>query len=486
MPRPRQPGLTENELEVMKILWAESPLKVSDILNQISRKPKPAYTSVLTLIQAMEKKGYIRHLKDGKAFSYSPTLQQGKFLSNEVKRIAKRLFDSTPGALILNLVKQEHLSADEIAELKKLLKGGEMSSLSNILSLGLFLSFSLGLYFISTILDLMKLHAAQKLTILKTGILFLMLAPLIFLALQAITFKSIEIRMPNLYIDPSVAAPQYLPPIQQKIYWPFYVSLFYGFGISVVILRFVQNYFITQKWLSDSTPAILQGQCVQLSSQISSPLSFGFFNPKIYFPKMAPEKWTVREIQIGLTQATVEEYGTLLLALTCQLEPRNLLVTNITDSTIKRRIVAMKSRKIQRPLFTAALSACMLLVGTTAIATSSGITEKKSLFKISSVVIINGKEISRPRVIVLANEKAEITQKSDDGSEFKMELVANDVSMPKLENGIGINFDIQYRFGNISGHNTPQIILGPNKEGSIAVAGDDGQIFEMRIKAERQ
>ena len=69
---------------------------------------------------------------------------------------------------------------------------------------------------------------------------------------------------------------------------------------------------------------------------------------------------------------------------------------------------------------------------------------------------------------------------------FKMELVANDVSMPKLENGIGINFDIQYRFGNISGHNTPQIILGPNKEGSIAVAGDDGQIFEMRIKAERQ
>lgn len=122
MPRPRQPGLTENELEVMKILWKESPLKVTDILSHISRKPKPAYTSVLTLIQAMEKKGYISHLKDGKAFSYSPILKQGKFLSNEVKRIAKRLFDGTPGALILNLVKQEQLSADEIAELKKLLR----------------------------------------------------------------------------------------------------------------------------------------------------------------------------------------------------------------------------------------------------------------------------------------------------------------------------------------------------------------------------
>lgn len=122
MPRPRQPGLTENELEVMKVLWTAAPLKVAEILDQIPRKPKPAYTSLLTLIQAMEKKGYIRHLKDGKAFTYLPVLQQGKFLSTEMKRIAKRLFDSTPGALVLNLVKQEHLSSDEIAELKKLLK----------------------------------------------------------------------------------------------------------------------------------------------------------------------------------------------------------------------------------------------------------------------------------------------------------------------------------------------------------------------------
>ncbi|MEN0060323.1 MAG: BlaI/MecI/CopY family transcriptional regulator [Bdellovibrio sp.] len=125
MARPRQPGLTENELEVMKILWAQSPLKVSEVLELIGRKPKPAYTSVLTLIQSMEKKGYIRHIKEGKAFSYSPILQQGKFLTTEVKRIAKRLFDSTPGALILNLVKQEQLSAEEIAELKKLLRDGK-------------------------------------------------------------------------------------------------------------------------------------------------------------------------------------------------------------------------------------------------------------------------------------------------------------------------------------------------------------------------
>jgi BlaI family penicillinase repressor len=123
MPRPRQPGLTENELEVMRALWAKQlPLKVSDILSCLKRTPKPAYTSLLTLVQIMEKKGYIKHQKNGKAFSYLPILQQKKFLISEVKRIAKRLFGGSPGKLVLNLVENEQLSDAEIDMLKQLLK----------------------------------------------------------------------------------------------------------------------------------------------------------------------------------------------------------------------------------------------------------------------------------------------------------------------------------------------------------------------------
>lgn len=104
MPRPRQPGLTENELEVMQILWKKAPLKISDILDYLQRTPKPAYTSLLTLVQTMEKKGYIKHQKAGKAFSYVPVLQQRRYLLSEVKRIAKCLFGGSPGKLVLNLV----------------------------------------------------------------------------------------------------------------------------------------------------------------------------------------------------------------------------------------------------------------------------------------------------------------------------------------------------------------------------------------------
>ena len=122
MPRPTQPGLTENELEVMQILWAKAPLKVSDILDYSQRIPKPAYTSLLTLVQTMEKKGYIKHKKIGKAFAYTPILQQERFLISEIKRIAKRLFGGSPGKLVLNLVENEQLDKAEIKKLKQLLK----------------------------------------------------------------------------------------------------------------------------------------------------------------------------------------------------------------------------------------------------------------------------------------------------------------------------------------------------------------------------
>ena len=123
MARPKQPGLTENELDVMKVLWEEAPLKIGEILERLRRHPKPAYTSLLTLVQAMERKGYISHEQDGKAYSYSPKLHERNFTSSEIKRVAKRLFNDSPFALAVNLVKDEHLSQEEIKQLRQLLEG---------------------------------------------------------------------------------------------------------------------------------------------------------------------------------------------------------------------------------------------------------------------------------------------------------------------------------------------------------------------------
>jgi BlaI family penicillinase repressor len=121
MPRPKSSGLTENEMEVMKILWEESPLKVAEILERVMRKPKPAYTSLMTLVQAMTKKGYISSVQEGKAYFYSPILKQKAILADELKRISKHFFDGTTKGLVMNLVKDQKLSSKEIDELRAIL-----------------------------------------------------------------------------------------------------------------------------------------------------------------------------------------------------------------------------------------------------------------------------------------------------------------------------------------------------------------------------
>ncbi|MEN0060324.1 MAG: hypothetical protein AAGB31_15905, partial [Bdellovibrio sp.] len=93
-----------------------------------------------------------------------------------------------------------------------------MNALSYTLFIGIFLAFSLGLYFVSNILDSLKMTASHKLFVLKAGLLLLALSPFIFLFLSAITAKSIEIKMDNLYIDPLAAMPLSLPPVREKVY----------------------------------------------------------------------------------------------------------------------------------------------------------------------------------------------------------------------------------------------------------------------------
>jgi BlaI family transcriptional regulator, penicillinase repressor len=118
MARPRTPGLTENEMEVMKVLWQTGPIKVGELLEQLPRSPKPAYTSLITLLQMMEKKGHVKHVREGKAFVYYPILQKKEFLKAEFVRMARHFFDGSAGSLVMNLVDEHRLTPEEIQELR--------------------------------------------------------------------------------------------------------------------------------------------------------------------------------------------------------------------------------------------------------------------------------------------------------------------------------------------------------------------------------
>jgi predicted transcriptional regulator len=106
----------------MQILWERSLLTVNEILEQFPREPKPAYTSLLTAVQSMEKKGLLVHEKDGKAYRYRPVLQKSKYKKSALRRLLGSVFDDNPYDLAVNLLKGEKLGKDEIQKLKQLLE----------------------------------------------------------------------------------------------------------------------------------------------------------------------------------------------------------------------------------------------------------------------------------------------------------------------------------------------------------------------------
>ena len=122
MVRPRSSQLTEHELSIMQILWANSPLSVAEILDRLPRTPKPAYTSLLTVVRTLEQKGHIAHAKESKAHLYYPILRKRAYQRRELQRLVKGLFDGDAFALAVNVIKSEKMDEAEVAELKSLLE----------------------------------------------------------------------------------------------------------------------------------------------------------------------------------------------------------------------------------------------------------------------------------------------------------------------------------------------------------------------------
>ena len=121
MGRPKTESLTDHELTIIKILWDESPLCIAEILQRFPRKPKPAYTSLLTVVGAMEKKGYVAHVQGGKAYLYSPSIKKKEYEHSQIEKLVEKFFDGDSLSLAVNLIKRERLNAREIERLKRML-----------------------------------------------------------------------------------------------------------------------------------------------------------------------------------------------------------------------------------------------------------------------------------------------------------------------------------------------------------------------------
>lgn len=122
MPRKQSPTLTEAELRLMEVLWEKGPASVHQLLEALPEKPALAYNSVLTTIRILEKKGYVQHTKDGRAHIYTPLVGREEASRFEIRNLVNRFFKSSHELLVLNLLEDKNLDAEELQRVKALIE----------------------------------------------------------------------------------------------------------------------------------------------------------------------------------------------------------------------------------------------------------------------------------------------------------------------------------------------------------------------------
>jgi predicted transcriptional regulator len=120
---PRQSAtLTEAELRIMEVLWLKGSATVQTVLDSLPAKVPLAYNSVLTTVRVLEKKGYVEHIKDGRAHVYAPLIAREDASRSEIRHLVSRFFKDSHEQLVLNILEDRGVDAEELARLRKMLR----------------------------------------------------------------------------------------------------------------------------------------------------------------------------------------------------------------------------------------------------------------------------------------------------------------------------------------------------------------------------
>jgi predicted transcriptional regulator len=122
MPRKPSPALTDAEARVMAVLWQSPTVTVADVVEALKDTAGVSYSTVQTILRILETKGYVTHEKVARAFVYHPVVDQRQARRRALRHLVSRMFNGSPSLLVLNVLDDEDLDAEERARLKNLIK----------------------------------------------------------------------------------------------------------------------------------------------------------------------------------------------------------------------------------------------------------------------------------------------------------------------------------------------------------------------------
>lgn len=113
--------LTKAEEQIMRILWKLEHAFVKDVIKEF-KNPKPAYSTVSTIIRILVDKNIVGYKAYGKTHEYFPLISKEAYSKQKVGEVMHKLFDGSPKKMLSFLVNKEKLSIEDLDEIMKTLK----------------------------------------------------------------------------------------------------------------------------------------------------------------------------------------------------------------------------------------------------------------------------------------------------------------------------------------------------------------------------
>lgn len=113
-------ALGQLQQEVMDEVWDLGQATVAEVHNRIAKRRKIAYTTVLTTMRNLEKRGMLTHRQRGKAFLYRPTMEREQYAAGTVKEFVGRVFGGKPEELLCHLLGADKIDRDDLARLREM------------------------------------------------------------------------------------------------------------------------------------------------------------------------------------------------------------------------------------------------------------------------------------------------------------------------------------------------------------------------------
>lgn len=115
-------SLGELQKAVMETVWEKGEATVNEVRERLSRDPEPAYTTVLSVMQKLEKLGWLTHRAEGRTYVYEPTQSRRQEGQHSLRSFTQRVFGGDRLVLFQHLLDDNELSGEDLRALEEMIE----------------------------------------------------------------------------------------------------------------------------------------------------------------------------------------------------------------------------------------------------------------------------------------------------------------------------------------------------------------------------